>query len=65
MSKEPDIKLEKHTLWTSIHTYGSTNIESVTALTEIYEALSETEIVLLASDTEDFELITKKNKTKP
>jgi len=62
MSKEPDIKIEKVTLWTSIDTLGSTNVGGMTALTEIHGALEKADLLLLDATSEDLELTTKKTK---
>ena len=64
MSKEPDIKIEKVTLWTSICTHGSTHVEGMTALTEIHAALEKADLFLLDATSEDLELTTKKTNQK-
>ena len=62
MSKRPDIKIEKITLWTSIYTHGSTHVEGITALTEVYAALEKADLFILDATSEDLELTTKKTK---
>ena len=53
MSKEPNIKLEKITLWTSTSTYGSKNVEDISAIDTITEALDHSDdIIILDGDAE-------------
>ena len=66
MSKEPNIKLEKITLWTSMDSYGQegTALQALTALDEILPALEGgIETKILSYDSEDLELTTKPKKT--
>ncbi len=66
MSKEPNIKLEKITLWTSMDSYGQegTALQVLTALDEILPVLEDAgiETKILSYDSEDLELTTKPKK---
>ncbi len=68
MSKEPSIKIERITLWTSMDSYGQegTALQVLTALDEIIPVLEEAgiETKILSYDSEDLELTTKPKKTK-
>tara|TARA_Y100001938_G_scaffold136906_1_gene200431 strand:+ start:1140 stop:1334 length:195 start_codon:yes stop_codon:yes gene_type:complete len=61
MTKNPSIKLEKITLWTSTDAFGAT-MELESALDELLAALSRCDIEtkILAYDSEELELVTKK-----
>lgn len=71
MSKRPDIKIEKITLWTSTSTYGSKNVEDISAIDTITEALDHSDdIIILDGDAEalvlcsaeDLELMPNQNE---
>ena len=68
MSIEPNIKLEKITLWTSMDSFGQdgTALQVLTALDEIIPVLEEAgiETKILSYDSENLELTTKTKKTK-
>ena len=68
MSKEPYIKIEKITLWTSVHSYGleGTALQVLTALDEIIPVLEDAgiETKILTYDSDELELTTKPKKTK-
>ena len=65
MSEEPNIKLEKITLWTSIDSYGQEGsaLQVLTALDEIIPILEDAGIQtkILSYDSEDLELQQKTN----
>jgi len=68
MSKEPNIKLEKITLWTSMDSYGQEGaaLQVLTALDEILPVLEDAgiETKILSYDSEDLELYPADNQTK-
>ena len=68
MSKEPNKKLEKITLWTSMDSYGQegTALQVLTALDEIIPVLEDAgiETKILSYDSEDLELTTNPNQRK-
>ena len=68
MSKEPNIKLEKLTLWTSVYSYGQEGaaLQVLTALDEIIPVLEDAgiETKILTYDSEELELTTKPKQTK-
>ena len=64
MSEEPNMKLEKITLWTCIDAFGI-EMDVLSALDEILPALEGgIETKILSYDSDELELTTKPKKTK-